>query len=111
MLSTGGAGARGATPTFSASFSPRVWGASSWEFPILVRRTLWHGVYAGAGYAPRVINGSGHTAGIFVTSLSPPTRTFRESDIPGTWDTTHGVVGAAGIEKRIGPLHIAPEVR
>jgi hypothetical protein len=84
---------------------------NSWEFPILVRRTFWHGVYAGVGYAPRLINGSGHSSGIFVTSLSPPARVFRESDIPGAWETTHGVVGAAGIEKRIGPLHIAPEVR
>jgi hypothetical protein len=91
-------------------FAARNWG-NSWEFPIVVRRKLWHGVYAGVGYAPRVINWSGHSAGFFVTSINPPVKIYQESDIKGSWDTTHGVVGAAGIEKRIGPLRIAPEVR
>jgi hypothetical protein len=88
----------------------RVWG-NSWEFPILVRRTLWHGVFAGVGYAPRVIHGSGHSSGIFVTSLNPVSKIFSESDTRGVWETTHGVIGAAGIEKHVGPLHIAPEIR
>jgi hypothetical protein len=92
------------------SYSERARG-NSWEFPILVRRVLWRGVYAGIGYAPRVINGSAHTNSVFVTSLDPLIKTYSERTIPGSWDTTHGVVSAAGIEKRWGPLHIATEVR
>src|SRR5436190_20290412 len=45
--------------TFFGYFTQRDRG-NSWEFPILVRHTLGHGFYAGAGYAPRTINGSGH---------------------------------------------------
>jgi hypothetical protein len=81
---------------------------NSWEFPILLRRTLWRGVYAGAGYAPRAIHGSGHANGIYYEPLG---RVYSETDLPGNWDTTHGVVGCAGVEKRAGPLRIAPEVR
>jgi len=84
---------------------------NSWEFPILIRRTLWPGIYASVGYAPRVINGSGHVDGIVVESLIPPIKTYSERDILVSWSTTHGVVGAAGIEKRLGPVRIAPEVR
>lgn len=82
---------------------------NSWEFPLIVRRTLRRGLYAGIGYAPRVIHGSGHANGIFYQGY--PTRVYREYDLPGAWDTTHGVVAAAGIEKRVGRLRIAPEVR
>ena len=84
---------------------------NSWEFPILVRRALWRGIYAGIGYAPRVINGSRHFNSFFVTSINPVILTHSEGDSPGRWDTTHGVVGAAGIAKRVGPLRIGPEVR
>jgi hypothetical protein len=96
--------------TFGDSFAERDRG-NSWEFPILVRRALWRGVYAGIGYAPRAINGSGQVNSITVTSISPVIKTYSERPIPGSWSTTHGVVSAVGIEKRWGPLHIAPEVR
>lgn len=84
---------------------------NSWEFPIVVRRTLWRGVYAGIGYAPRVINGSSHANYVFLTSIAPEFKTFSELTLPGSWDTTHGAVSVVGIEKRVGRLHIAPEVR
>jgi hypothetical protein len=84
---------------------------NSWEFPILVRRALWRGVYAGIGYAPRVTNGSAHVNYLTITSINPVINTFSERTFPGSWDTTHGVVTAVGIEKRWGPLHIAPEAR
>jgi hypothetical protein len=84
---------------------------NSWEFPILARRTVWHGVYAGVGYAPRAINGSAHSNYFTVTSINPVTWTYGERDFPGSWLTTHGVVTALGIEKRVGPVHISPEVR
>jgi hypothetical protein len=84
---------------------------NAWEFPIIVRRTLWHGIYGGVGYAPRVINGSGHINALSITSINPPIKTYSSYGIPGSWETTHGVVGVAGIEKRFGPLRIAPEIR
>ena len=79
---------------------------NSWEFPMVVRHSIGHGIYGGVGYAPRVINGSGH---IHAVSALPVY--YSEHDVPGSWNTTHGVVGTAGIEKHAGPLHIAPEVR
>jgi hypothetical protein len=84
---------------------------NSWEFPILLRRTVWRGVYGRMGYAPRVIHGSGHVSSVNVASLNPLTYSRTERDTPGLWDTTHGAVGAAGIERRIGRVRIAPEVR
>jgi hypothetical protein len=44
---------------------------NSWEFPMLLRKSLWHGVYAGVGYAPRVIHGSEHVNLVQVTSMNP----------------------------------------
>jgi hypothetical protein len=84
---------------------------NSWEFPIILRRALYHGIYAGAGYAPRVINGRVHEEGSFVTSLVPFQRTFRQSDGPGQWETTHGLVVTGGIEKRLGKIRVSPEIR
>ena len=84
---------------------------NSWEFPIIVRRTFWRGVYAGVGYAPRTINGSSHVDSILATGLNPVIRTYSEYTRPGSWETTHGVVGAAGFEKRVGPVWVEPEVR
>jgi hypothetical protein len=92
------------------SFNERDRG-NSWEFPIVVRKALWRGVYAGIGFVPRAINGSGHVDSITLTSINPFTKTYSERTLPGSWLTTHGVVAALGIEKRWGPLHIAPEVR
>ena len=95
---------------FGGSYTERDRG-NSWEFPIVVRRALWRGIYAGIGYAPRVINGSKHFDSFFVTSINPLITTHSESNLPGSWDTTHGVVGTVGIAKRVGPLRIAPEIR
>ena len=84
---------------------------NSWEFPIVIRRTLWRGIYAGVGYAPRVTNGSGHYDSVIVEFLTPPVKTYHGQNVSVSWYTTHGVVGAAGIERRLGPVRIAPEVR
>jgi hypothetical protein len=84
---------------------------NSWEFPILVRRTLWHGLYAGVGYAPRVISGLRHLDEVSILSLTPPLKAYSEFSLPGSWDTTDGVVVEGGIEKRAGRLRIAPELR
>ena len=74
---------------------------------MLVRRTLSHGLYAGAGYAPRVISGQAH----FIESPFPPAVGYQDYFLPGSWDTTHGVVVEGGIEKLTGRLRIAPELR
>jgi hypothetical protein len=79
---------------------------NSWEFPIILRHGLTHGIYAGAGYAPRTINGSSHANVVNLLTFS-----LQQRNLPGAWDVTHGVVGVAGIEKRAGPVGIAPEVR
>ena len=57
---------------------------------MLVRRTLWHGLYAGIGYVPRVISGRAHL--ISAQSPFPPAVVYQECFLPGSWDTTHGVV-------------------
>jgi hypothetical protein len=69
-------------------------------FPMLVRRTLWHGLYDGVGYAPRVISGRAHF--ISAKSFFPPAVVYQECFLPGSWDTTHGVVAEGGIERRAG---------
>jgi hypothetical protein len=79
---------------------------NSWEFPIILRHSLIRGLYAGAGYVPRTINGTAHVNQVDLFPAS-----FQVLDRPGGWDVTHGVIGTAGIEKRAGPLRIAPEVR
>jgi hypothetical protein len=76
---------------------------------MLVRRTLWHGLYTGVGYAPRVISGRAHF--ISAQSFVPPAVVYQEYFLRGSWDTTHGVVAEGGIERRAGPLRIVPEIR
>jgi hypothetical protein len=85
--------------------------ANSWEFPILLRKNIAHGLYAAAGYAPRVISGSGRADIVQVVDLFRDIKSFFQTDVPGSWQTTHGIVTAAGIEKRFGKIRIAPEVR
>jgi hypothetical protein len=79
---------------------------NSWEFPVILRRGLGHGLFAGVGYAVRAIHGSAHFNQVNLLPFS-----FQEVTLPGGWDTTHGIVGAAGIERRAGRLRFAPEVR
>jgi hypothetical protein len=76
---------------------------------MLVRRTLWHGLYDGVGYGPRVISGRPHF--ISAQSFFPLAVVYQEYFLPGSWDTTHGVVAEGGIEWRAGPLRIVPEIR
>jgi hypothetical protein len=84
---------------------------NSWEFPMLLRKRIGYGLYAAAGYAPRVIHGSGHVNIIQTVDLIHNTKSFFQTDVPGSWQTTHGIVAAAGIEKRFGRMRLAPEVR
>jgi hypothetical protein len=85
--------------------------ANSWEFPMMLRKTLGHGIYVGVGYAPRTIRGSGHVTATTAVSINPPAYTYHEFDTRATWETTHGAVVSAGMEKRLGRIRLAPEVR
>lgn len=76
---------------------------NSWEFPILVRRSVWRGLYGGVGLAPRVINGTAH---IISYGLVPVN--YTEFDAPASWQTTVGFVAAAGISRRVGPCTLHP---
>ncbi len=91
------------------TYAERDWG-NSWEFPLVLRHGLWRALYAGAGYAPRWISGKAHQNAVTVID-SLGTRRYSESAIPASWDTTHGVIAAAGVEKRWGRARIAPEIR
>lgn len=84
---------------------------NSWEFPLLLRKSIGHGLYVAAGYAPRTIHGSVHSSVLSVVSLNPPATSFSQFDFRGEWETTHGLVLAGGVERRLGPLRIAPEIR
>lgn len=71
--------------------------AHSVEVAFVGRKSIWKGVYAGAGYAPRVIFSTGGTqSGV---------------EVPAFALVTHGAIGSVGIERRFGPILIAPELR
>jgi hypothetical protein len=79
---------------------------NSWEFPVLLRRTLWRGVYGGLGLAPRVVSGTAHiiSYGYFPVH-------YEEYDATASWQNAVAFIASGGIERRIGPLRVAPEVR
>jgi hypothetical protein len=79
---------------------------NSWEFPVLARRTFWRGLFAGAGVAPRVIGGRLHVIEYGLVPVS-----YQEFNAAANWQTSVGFVAAGGIEKRAGPVRIAPELR
>jgi hypothetical protein len=82
---------------------------NSWELPILLRKTLGHGLYGAAGCAPRLIHGAEH---VDIWQSGPDIRKDHiEFDLPGTWDTTYGLVAGGGLTRRVGPVRVAPEVR
>jgi hypothetical protein len=79
---------------------------NSWEFPILVRRKVWRGVYGGVGLAPRVVSGYDH-----IISYSYFPVRYEEYDAPASWQNGVGFIAAAGVERKIGPLRIGSEIR
>lgn len=97
-------------PILSSGIYSR-WTADSWEFPIIVRRHILPGLYAGLGYAPRVMHGEVSDNGIYFADLSKLVPVYFASTNPERINTTHGLVIAAGIEKRLMRLRIAPEIR
>ncbi len=83
--------------------------ANAWEFPILLRRGLFKGIYASVGYAPRVVNGTSHYN--WITKDLQGNASYSTASYPTEYQISHGVVAGAGVEKRFGFLYIAPEVR
>ena len=93
-------------------FSATVVRGNSWEFPIVLRKSLRRGVFAAAGYAPLVITGSRHSSGYQTKPYQIPLQiTYYEGDYHQRWNTTNGIVGVAGVQRRAGKFHIAPEIR
>jgi hypothetical protein len=85
---------------------------NSLEFPVLLRKTIAGGFYGAAGYVPRIITGSAHTDLLSVIDINNPSvQRYQEFNSPNPWNTTHGIPAAIGIERRLGPLRIAPEAR
>jgi hypothetical protein len=84
---------------------------NSWEFPILLRKTLGRGLYAGVGFVPRTINGDQQTTLVQATTLEHNAYQITHSQYPGEWRSEVGVAGVAGYQKRVGRRHIGPEVR
>lgn len=84
---------------------------NSWEFPILAKYRVLPSAsivpFAVAGYAPRVVTGSGTTR--LVSSPFPGNR----EPVPynTSYDVTHGFVVGGGAEFRAWKLRMAPEVR
>lgn len=78
--------------------------ASSWEFPVLVRYTAGHGFLApfvGAGVSVRHL-GDFNNVGSFVTNSTSSTVTS---------STGVGFAIDGGLQFKLGPLHVSPEIR
>jgi len=84
---------------------------NSWQFPIVLRKTLGHGVYVGAGVVPQTINGNEQTTLVQATTLEHTAYQITQSQNAGEWRSEVGVIGTAGIEGRLDKVHIGPEVR
>lgn len=87
--------------------------ANSWEFPMLVRHKLVGGLYAGIGYAPRVISGSSRVnATTIVNPLTlPVVKAFSSYTLSDDYKTGNGLVIAGGLQKRFGAIRVSPEIR
>ena len=90
---------RTGTATFSAS-------ASSWEFPVLLRLTLGReGLtpFVGAGVSVRHLSDFGNV-GPFLTNSASTTQSVSSS-------ASVGFALGGGLQFKVGPLHISPEIR
>jgi hypothetical protein len=96
---------------FDLSFTYTRAKGNSWQFPIVFRKTLGRGIYAGVGVVPRTIDGDEQTTLVQATTLEHNAYQITHSQYPGEWRSEVGVAGVAGYEKHVGRLHIGPEVR
>jgi hypothetical protein len=104
-------GYRADSSFFDLSYSYTRATGNSWQFPMLLRKTLGRGLYAAAGMAPRMTHGNERTTLVQATTLEHTAFQITHAQYPGEWRAEVGIVGAAGFEKRLGKLHIGPEVR
>jgi alpha-mannosidase len=104
-------GYRSDSSFFGLSYSYTRARGNSWQFPLLLRKTLAHGLYFGAGVVPRTIDGNEQATLVQATTLEHTAYQITQSQYPGEWRSEVGVAGVAGYEKRLGKLHIGPEVR
>lgn len=96
---------------FSLAYSYTRATGNSWQFPILLRKSLVRGIYVGAGYAPQIINGGQDVTSVQATTMEATAYTIGRYHLPGDWQTSRGVVAEGGWEQRAGRLYVAPEVR
>jgi hypothetical protein len=89
--------------------------AKSWEFPILIRRTVAHlgshHRFAGIGFSARHVSGTTDVHE-FGPAFTPPISirsTTAAADLTSTWST--GLVASGGIDVQLGRFHLLPEVR
>lgn len=97
IKATGASTGSGVSTGLSAS-------AASWEFPVLARYTAGHGFVApfvGAGVSVRHLGDFGNV-GSFVTNSSSSTVTS---------STGIGFAIDGGLQFKVGPLHLSPEIR
>jgi hypothetical protein len=105
-------GYRTSNSNFAGSYFSRE-RANSWEFPILLKYRLPLPIvkpYVGAGYAPRIINGSVDTLGININLLNGE-QTFYRAHFDTKLGTSGGVLAAAGVQLGLGSLRLSPEFR
>lgn len=79
--------------------------ANSWEFPVLVRYNVGHGVLApfvGAGVSVRHLSDFGNI-GPFLTNSATNQSVGSSSGV--------GFVLAGGLQFKLGPVHLSPEIR
>ena len=104
-------GYRSDSSYFDLAFNYTRAAGNSWQFPILLRKTVGHGLYAGIGVAPRTISGNEQTTLVQATTLDHTAYQIVHGQYPGEWRSEVGVLGAVGFEARVGKVHIGPEVR
>ncbi|MEI9813521.1 MAG: hypothetical protein WDO18_13135 [Acidobacteriota bacterium] len=85
--------------------------ANAWEIPVVAKYRVWRAravhPFVLAGYAPRVVSGSGYSRVVSSPFPIGPAVETHSTDYP----VTHGFVTGGGVEVRARRVRFAPEVR
>jgi hypothetical protein len=84
--------------------------ANVWEIPLLAKFRPFRHVFAEAGYAPRIMTGSGRFESTSIDFLTGNV-TRSSGAAKRDYDVSHGLITGGGIEFHLGPLRLSPEVR